>query len=74
MWLDIDRTCEQIERFSARDAATYRRMIAEYDEVKEIFGRARMTPPGFGPRWRRCCSSIRAGGSGFGARRSAHGT
>ena len=49
MWMDLDRTCEEIERFSAADAAAYRRMIGEYDEIKEIFGRARMTPPGFGP-------------------------
>jgi phytoene dehydrogenase-like protein len=49
MWLDLDRTCAEIERFSARDAEAYRRMIAEYDEVKAIFGRSRMTPPGFGP-------------------------
>ncbi len=49
MWLDLDRTCEEIARFSGRDAEAYRRLIAEYDEVKGIFGRARMTPPGFGP-------------------------
>jgi phytoene dehydrogenase-like protein len=49
MWLDLDRTCEEIARFSKRDAAAYRRLIAEYDEVKGIFGRARVTPPGFGP-------------------------
>ena len=49
MWLDLDRTCEEIARFSKPDADAYRRMIAEYDEVKGIFGRARVTPPGFGP-------------------------
>jgi len=49
MWLDLDRTCEEIARFSARDADAYRRLIAEYDEVKGVFGRARVTPPGFGP-------------------------
>jgi phytoene dehydrogenase-like protein len=49
MWLDLDRTCEEIERFSAADAQAYRRMVAEYDEIKEIYGRARATPPGFGP-------------------------
>jgi phytoene dehydrogenase-like protein len=49
MWLDLDRTCEEIARFSRRDAEAYRRMIAEYDEVKGIFGRARVTPLGFGP-------------------------
>jgi phytoene dehydrogenase-like protein len=49
MWLDLDRTCEEIARFSTRDADAYRRMIAEYDDVKGPFGRARFTPPGFGP-------------------------
>jgi phytoene dehydrogenase-like protein len=48
-WLDLDRTCEEIARFSERDAQSYRRMVAEYDEVKQIFGRSRVTPPGFGP-------------------------
>src|ERR687894_125341 len=49
MWLDLDRTCDEIARFSRSDAEGYRRLIAEYDEVKGIFGRARVTPPGFGP-------------------------
>jgi phytoene dehydrogenase-like protein len=49
MWLDVDRTCAEFERFSPRDAAAYRRMLAEYDEVKGAFARARLTPPGFGP-------------------------
>src|SRR5918994_1734801 len=30
MWLDLDRTCDEIARFSKRDAEAYRRMIAEY--------------------------------------------
>ncbi len=47
--LDIDATCDEVARFSDRDAEAYRRLIDEYDEVKGIFGRARMTPPGFGP-------------------------
>ena len=46
MWLDLDRTCDEIARFSKRDAEAYRRLIGEYDEVKGIFGRARVTPPG----------------------------
>lgn len=41
MWLDPDRTCEEIARFSRADTAAYRRLIAEYDEVKHIFARAR---------------------------------
>ena len=49
MWLDLDRSCEELARFSARDADTYRRMIAEYDAVKHLFAASRFTPPGFGP-------------------------
>jgi phytoene dehydrogenase-like protein len=68
MWLDLDRACGELARFSERDAETYRRMLSEYDAVKHIFGRSRFTPPGFGPsleemlaehpdgrRWRRRC-------------------
>ena len=32
-----------------RDAEAYRRMLAEYDAVKEAFNRSRFTPVGFGP-------------------------
>jgi phytoene dehydrogenase-like protein len=49
MWLDAERTCEELARFSRSDADAYRRMIAEYDEVKGPFGAARFTPLGFGP-------------------------
>ncbi len=48
-WLDLDDTCEEIARFSDKDAEAYRTLIDEYDEIKGVFGRARMTPPGFGP-------------------------
>ena len=49
MWLDLERSCDELARFSARDAAAYRRMISEYDAVKHVFGASRFTPPGFGP-------------------------
>jgi phytoene dehydrogenase-like protein len=49
MWLDVDRSCEELARFSTRDAETYRRMLAEYDAVKHLFGASRFTPPEFGP-------------------------
>ena len=49
MWLDVERSHEELSRFSRADANTYRRMLAEYDEVKHIFGAATFTPPGFGP-------------------------
>jgi phytoene dehydrogenase-like protein len=37
MWLDLERTCEEIARFSAVDAQAYRRLLAEYDAVKDVF-------------------------------------
>ena len=49
MWLDPERTAQEVARFSAADAAAYRRMLAEYDEVKAIFSQSQFTPPGFGP-------------------------
>ncbi|MBO0775984.1 MAG: NAD(P)/FAD-dependent oxidoreductase [Actinobacteria bacterium] len=49
MWLDRDRTAAEIARFSAADATSYLRMLAEYDEVKSIFSGSQFTPVGFGP-------------------------
>jgi phytoene dehydrogenase-like protein len=49
MWLDLDRTCEEIARFSAHDAEAYRRLIADYDSIKGLFSAARFTPVGWGP-------------------------
>ena len=48
-WRDLDRTCEEFARFSAADAAAYRRMIEEYDRAKGAFGGYRYTPIGWGP-------------------------
>ncbi len=49
MWLDVDRTCEEIARFAPGDADAYRRVLAEWDAVKDVFTRYRFTPMGFGP-------------------------
>jgi phytoene dehydrogenase-like protein len=49
MWLDVERTCEELARFSALDAQAYRRLLAEYDAVKDVFGAQRFTPVGWGP-------------------------
>lgn len=49
MWLDPERTIEEVARFSSADAAAYRRLLDEYDEVKHIFSRNQFTPVGFGP-------------------------
>ena len=48
-WMDIDRTCEEIARFSRRDAETYRKMISEWRSVSPIFNKIRYTPAGWGP-------------------------
>jgi phytoene dehydrogenase-like protein len=48
-WLDVERTCEEIARHDREDAATYRRLLAEYDAVKHVFAAAQFTPVGFGP-------------------------
>ncbi len=49
MWMDLERSCEEIARFSRADADAYRRMLDEYDQIKGVFGAATFTPPGFGP-------------------------
>jgi phytoene dehydrogenase-like protein len=49
MWLDRSRSAEEIARFSPADAASYLRMLDEYDDVKAIFSGSQFTPVGFGP-------------------------
>jgi phytoene dehydrogenase-like protein len=49
MWLDLERSCDELARFSKRDAEAYRRLLTDYDAVKHLFGAARFNPPGFGP-------------------------
>ena len=51
MWLDPERTHEEIARFSRADADAYGRLLAEYDAVKDVFARQRFTPVGFGPNF-----------------------
>jgi phytoene dehydrogenase-like protein len=60
-WRDLNRTCEEFAKFSRYDADAYRRMLAEYDEVKSAYGAYRNNPIGYAPpleealpqRWRR---------------------
>lgn len=47
-WLDIDRTVEEFARFSRKDGEAFRKMMAEYDEVKSIFSQEAYTPVGMG--------------------------
>jgi phytoene dehydrogenase-like protein len=49
MWLDKDRTTEEIARFNRQDAAAYQRLLNDYDEVKSAFSGSQFTPVGFGP-------------------------
>ena len=44
MWLDRDRTAEEVARFSAADAAAYLRLLDEYDQVKHIFSEVAVHP------------------------------
>jgi phytoene dehydrogenase-like protein len=48
MWLDVERTCEELGRFSAADARAYRRLLADYDAVKDVFAAQRFAPVGYG--------------------------
>ena len=47
-WRDLDRTCDQFAKHSKKDAATYRRMFAEYESVSPIFESTTYSPLGFG--------------------------
>jgi phytoene dehydrogenase-like protein len=49
IWCDLEATCDELARLSPRDADAYRRLIADYDEVRGAFGRSRNTPAGRGP-------------------------
>jgi phytoene dehydrogenase-like protein len=47
-WRDVDRTCAEFAKFSKKDAAAYRKMLAELDAVRSIFAGGSFTPIGFG--------------------------
>ncbi len=48
-WRDLDRTYEEVGKFSARDARAFRRMMADYEAVKSAFGAHRYSPIGWTP-------------------------
>jgi phytoene dehydrogenase-like protein len=48
-WLDLDRTCEEIARFSRRDADAYRRALDEFAEIRGPLGQYRFNPIGYVP-------------------------
>src|SRR5919199_5018862 len=45
-WLDLDRTCDELARFSPRDADAYRRALAEFAEVRDAVAQYRFNPIG----------------------------
>ena len=47
-WRDFDRTCEEIAKYSKKDAETWRRMATEADEIRPIVNQVEYTPIGFG--------------------------
>jgi phytoene dehydrogenase-like protein len=47
-WRDVDRTCDEFAKFSKKDAAAYRKMLAEFDAIRPIVFGASFTPIGFG--------------------------
>ncbi len=48
-WLDLEHTCDEIARFSHRDAEAYRRGLEEFAEIREPLGRYRFNPIGHVP-------------------------
>ncbi|MGZ4389607.1 MAG: phytoene desaturase family protein, partial [Gaiellaceae bacterium] len=48
-WLDLDRTLEEISRFSKRDAETYRRGLDEFADIRPQVGAYRFNPIGYAP-------------------------
>jgi phytoene dehydrogenase-like protein len=48
-WLDLDRTTDELARFSRRDADTFRRNLQEFAEIREPLGRYRFNPIGYAP-------------------------
>ncbi len=62
MWLDLDRTLDEIARFSTADAEAYRRMLTEWDDVKGVFGKWRFNPIGYGPGLEEALAGAPGGG------------
>jgi len=55
MWLDPQRTADEIARFSRRDAQTYLRLMDELRAGPDV-GRYRQTPIGYGPSVAEICA------------------
>ena len=48
-WLDLDRTLDEIARFSQRDADAYKRALDEFAEIRGPLGQYRFNPIGYAP-------------------------
>ena len=48
MFLDPAKTIEELRRYSEKDAESYARLLAEFDELRPILGKARARPIGSG--------------------------
>ena len=44
-WSDVERTCQEIERFSKKDAEGYRKYVAFWDEFYELIEPMMLSPP-----------------------------
>src|SRR5260370_11563186 len=47
-WRDLDRTCAEFAKFSKKDAAAYRKMLADLDAIRPLIVAGSFTPIGFG--------------------------
>jgi phytoene dehydrogenase-like protein len=45
MWRDLDRTCEELARFSARDAKSYRELLADWELMAPVVNAERSAAP-----------------------------
>ena len=45
MWRDLDRTCEELGRFSAADARAYRELLSDWDLMAPVVNAERATAP-----------------------------
>ena len=73
MWLDPDRTADEIARFSAADADAYRGMLKDWDQVKGVFGKWRFNPIRYGPSLEEALPRRRVADAGCDATHSRHG-
>jgi phytoene dehydrogenase-like protein len=45
MWRDLDRTCEELARYSAWDAKAYRELLADWELMSPVLNAERAAPP-----------------------------